>query len=73
MLNTRKIKARMVEMGLTQKDLAAADCLNCSETSVSQKLNRTRPITIEEADALGRKLQLTAQQYYEIFFETKIA
>lgn len=73
MLNTKKIKARMVEMGLTQKDLAGSDCLNCSETSVSQKLNRIRPLTIEEADALGRKLQLSARQYYEIFFESEIA
>ena len=73
MLNTRKLKARMAELGYTQKDLAAPDCLNCSETSVSQKLNRLRPITIDEADALGRKLKLDTQQYYDIFFSPEIA
>lgn len=68
MINTRKIKARMVELGLTQKDLAKPEILDCSEPTVSQKLNHVRPMTLDEAEKLGKALQLTDQEYYYYFF-----
>ncbi|MBS5582789.1 helix-turn-helix transcriptional regulator [uncultured Megasphaera sp.] len=73
MINTRKIKARMVELGLTQRDLAKPEVLNCSYPTVSQKLNGRRPLTLQEAEALGKALKLTDTEYYYYFFAHKIA
>lgn len=39
MINTRKIKGRLVELGLTQKDVALA--LNIAQATVSQKWRPT--------------------------------
>ena len=66
MLDTRKIKARMVEMGLTQKDLAMA--IGCSEPTISQKLNHVRPITLDEAEKIGNILKLSDEEYYFLCF-----
>lgn len=73
MINERKIKARMVELGLTQKDLAKPEVLNCSCPTVSLKLNRKRPITLKEAEALGKLLKLSEIEYYYYFFDPEIA
>ena len=42
MLNVNKVRGRMAEMRLTQKDVAAA--LGIAPPTVSQKLNRVRPM-----------------------------
>ena len=42
MVNTRKIKSRMLELGLTQQDIARA--LGLTACTVSQKLNNIRPL-----------------------------
>lgn len=68
MINERKIKARMVEMGLTQKDLMGPDCLDCALSTVSQKLNGRRPLTLPQAERLGRKLELNDLEYFDFFF-----
>ena len=58
----------MCELGLVQKDLTKKEIWGCSEPTVSQKLNRIRPITLDEADALGKALCLTNEEYYQFFF-----
>ena len=73
MINGKKIRGRMVELGFTLKDLAGPDCLNCSESTVSLKLNGKRPINVKEADALGKKLKLSNMEYYDYFFGSVIA
>lgn len=73
MINTRKIKARMAELGLTQRDLAKPEILNCSYPTVSLKLNGHRPITLPEAEALGKALKLNDIEYYHYFFASIIA
>lgn len=73
MINSKKIKARMVELGLTQKDLAKPNVMNCSCPTVSQKLNCKRPITLDEAEALGKLLKLSETEYYYFFFDPEIA
>nr|DAF69117.1 MAG TPA: Protein of unknown function (DUF739) [Bacteriophage sp.] len=67
-MNTRKLKGKLVENGIIHKDIAAKDCWNCALCTVSQKLNGVRPITLYEANIIGDKLNLTAQEYYDIFF-----
>ena len=68
MINERKIKGRLVELGLTQKDVAAKDVWDCALPTVSQKLNGTRPMYVDEANALAKLLGLTEIEYYEFFY-----
>lgn len=71
MIDTKKIKARMILMGIKQRDVA--DAWKCATTTASQKLNRKRPISLAEADTLAHLLNLNQEEYYEYFFEGKIA
>lgn len=73
MVNARKIKGRLVELGMTQKDVASKECWDCALPTVSQKLNGVRPIYIDEANALAKLLKLTELEYYEFFFADEIA
>jgi hypothetical protein len=72
-MNKRKLKAKLVENGFRHKDIAARDTWNCAVCTVSQKLNGVRPISLEEANVLAEKLNLTPQEYYDIFFAGEIA
>lgn len=71
MVNTLKIKARMIEHGLTQKDLAKA--LDIATPTMSQKLNNVRPMYLKEADILADILDIGTMQFGEYFFTSKIA
>lgn len=73
MVNERKIKGRMVEMGLAQKDIAGESCWNCSLPTVSLKLRGERPIFLDEANALAKLLKLSEAEYYDFFFAEEIA
>jgi len=73
MINKKKIKGRMVEMGLTQKDIAAEECWNCALPTVSQKLNGVRPIFLDEANSLAKLLNLSKAEYYDFFYANEIA
>jgi transcriptional regulator with XRE-family HTH domain len=61
-----KIKGRLLEMEITQRE--AAEKLGIQQATLSQKLNNIRPMSLSEANALGRLLNLTNDEYYEIFF-----
>lgn len=71
MLNTLKLKARMVELGLNQKDVAKA--LNIATSTVSQKINNVRPMYLSEAESLANLLKINTVQFGEYFFSSKIA
>jgi len=66
MINTLKVKARMVEYGKTQKDIGQA--LGIAAATVSQKINNVRPMDLEEAEKLCEILQIDAGQFGEYFF-----
>lgn len=66
MINTLKIKSRMVECGLTQKDVAKA--IGIATPTVSQKLNNIRPMNLNEADILAKLLKINTVKYGEYFF-----
>lgn len=70
-MNAKKIKARMIIMGLTQKNIA--EVWGCATATVSQKLTGYRPISLNEANLLAEKLNLTDKEYYEYFFAKNIA
>jgi hypothetical protein len=67
-VNKQKLKGKLVENNVTHKELAAEDCMNYAECTVSQKINGTRPMYLGDANAIARKLNLSAQEYYDIFF-----
>lgn len=73
MINERKIKGRMVELGLTQKDIAAKEVWDCALPTVSQKLSGVRPIFLDEANSLAKLLNLNELEYYEFFYGREIA
>lgn len=66
MLNINKVKGRMAELGITQKDVAAA--LGISAPTVSQKLNRVRPLDLDEAEKLASLLRLERNDFGDYFF-----
>lgn len=68
MIHTRKVKGRMAELGLTQKDIASSEVWGCALPTVSQKINGSRPITLDEADKLAEKLALSTEEYRQFFF-----
>lgn len=71
MVNTLKVKARMVEFGFTQQDVAKA--LKLASSTVSQKLNNVRPMYLKEADILADMLKIDTMQFGEYFFTSNIA
>jgi transcriptional regulator with XRE-family HTH domain len=71
MINTLKVKARMVEYGKTQKDIGQE--LGIAAATVSQKLNNVRPMDLDEAEKLCEILQIDAGQFGEYFFAHQVA
>lgn len=66
MLNRNKIKARMTELELTQKDVAEA--LKIAPSTVSQKINGVRPLYLDEAQKLTEILNIEAGEFSTYFF-----
>lgn len=67
MINSGKIKGRIVECGLTQKDVAKA--LHLATPTVCQKLNGSRPMTLEEAETLADILGIGNSEFGVYFFK----
>ena len=66
MLNVNKIRGRLAELNLTQKDVATA--LGIAPPTASQKLNRVRPMDLDEAEKLAQLLQIKDNEFREYFF-----
>ena len=66
MVNTNKIKGRMAELGITQKDMAQS--LSLAMPTISQKINNKRPMTLDEADKVADKLNIPDSDYATYFF-----
>ncbi|WP_314396315.1 DUF739 family protein [Leptotrichia shahii] len=68
MLNILKIKARLKEMGLTQKDLANKMKLN--ETTINTKLNdeNGKTLTIDETNKILKILKIDKAHINDYFF-----
>lgn len=65
MINTAKIKGRMAELGLTQSDVAKA--LGLSPSTVSQKINNVRALSLDEAEELSALLNIDVGDFGEFF------
>lgn len=66
MINTRKIKGRMVEMGITQKDVSIA--LGLAQPTINQKINNIRPMDLDEAEKLADLLKIPSAEFATYFF-----
>lgn len=66
MLNVAKIRGRMAELDITQKDVAVA--LDIAQPTASQKLNRIRPMDLDEAEKLAELLKIPDDQFSDYFF-----
>lgn len=71
MINSNKIKGRMVELGITQKDIARE--LRIAPPTVSQKINNVRPMDLNEAEILARMLRIDAEDFATYFFAGTVA
>lgn len=66
MINSDKIKGRMRELRLTQKDVAAA--LKVAQPTANQKINNIRPLDLQEAELLAKLLLIEDSEFSTYFF-----
>jgi len=66
LINSKKMKGRMVEMGVTQKDMAKH--LGLATSTVSQKINNVRPMDLDEAEKIAEILKISAIDFQVYFF-----
>ena len=66
MLNKRKLKAKIVEMGYCNRAFAIAVGMN--ETTFYRKMNGTSDFTREEIQKIASLLNLSLQEKEDIFF-----
>lgn len=71
MVNTNKIKGRMVELGMTQKDLAKI--MRLHQATISQKINNLRCMTLQEAFTLANALRIKDEDFRDYFFNNEVA
>ncbi len=71
MVNSAKIKGRLTELGLTQKEVASK--LGLAQPTFNQKLNNTRVFDLDEAERLQSILQIPDSQFLDYFFARSVA
>lgn len=71
MINTNKIKGRMAELQITQKDVA--NSLGLAQPTVNQKINNIRPMDLNEAEKLSDLLHIEPKDFAVYFFTEKVA
>lgn len=66
MVNSDKIKGRMRELKITQKDVAMT--LNMAQPTANQKINNRRPFSLVEAEQLANLLNIDNAEFANYFF-----
>ena len=66
MINSKKIKGRMTELGITQKELA--EQMGIAQATVNQKINNIRSMDVEEAEKISSILNIPYKDFAEYFF-----
>lgn len=70
-MNVRKLKAKRVEFGLSQKDLAKVLGISAKNMCIKECDNRNR-FTIDEIITIARELRLSLKDINDIFFDGKL-
>lgn len=68
--NINKLKGKITEKGYSIKTLASE--VGLCETSLRRKINQKSEVTIEESLKIKNKLNLSNQDYIDIFFGAKL-
>lgn len=71
MVNSKKIKAKARELGLSQADIAKA--MGLKQSTVNQKINNARPMSLREAEVLADTLQISDEEFAAYFFSNGVA
>ena len=71
MINSGKVKGRIVELGLNQADVAKA--IGMAQPTFNQKVNNIRPMDLDEAEKLAMVLKILPEEYNLYFFYTPVA
>lgn len=66
MINSQKIKERLSDMSMTQKDLAVF--LGIAQPTMNQKINNIRPMTLDEAENVAHALNISDDDLGVYFF-----
>ena len=67
MVNSAKLRGKIVENGLTLEKVAKA--INLNKSTISRKMNKNGDdFTIKQADDIVKLLNLTAEEATSIFF-----
>lgn len=66
MPNTRLIKARMEELGITQAELAQK--IGVATPTMCQKINNIRPFSLDEAEKVAEALGIKDKDFGSYFF-----
>lgn len=69
MINANKIKIRMLEKNMTQKDLAVM--MGMAQSTLSQKINNIRPMDLNEAENMSELLDIPQEEFALYFFYKK--
>lgn len=70
MVNTAKIKGRIVEKGKTIQLIAPK--IPCSPYTLGQKIANESPMNLEEASILCEELDITMEEFEEFFLQKKL-
>jgi transcriptional regulator with XRE-family HTH domain len=71
MINSQKIKARIIELGLTQEGVAKR--IKMSQSSLNCKINNVRPMTTTDAENLCSVLKISDNDFGDYFFYRGVA
>lgn len=71
MVNTNKLKGRIVELGYKQSDVASY--LNIAQPTLNQKINNIRPMDLDEAERLATFLKISDEEFPEFFLYRPVA
>lgn len=70
MINTAKVKGRIVEKGKTIQSIAPK--IPCSPYTLGQKISNETPMNLEEAMILSEELEITKEEFLDFFLNKKL-
>ena len=71
MINTNKLKGRIIEKGYRQADVASF--LNIAQPTLNQKINNIRPMDLDEAEKLAEFLEISHEEFPSFFLYRPVA
>ena len=74
MVNTNKLKGKIVECGMNISELAELIGIDKDKATLYRKINANgQTITIKEADLISKELKLSKEEVNDIFFSQYVA